>query len=41
MLEFGGMRSTPSLLYVSGQTMPGVVAPEKVLFIGKIELFDF
>ena len=40
MLEFWEMRSTPSLPSLPGPPCPGVVAPEKVLFIGQIELFE-
>ena len=34
MLELCGMQSTPSLLW------PGVVAPDMILSMGQIELFD-
>ena len=40
MLEFEGMQSTPLLPLLSGQLWPGVVAPERVLSMGQIELFD-
>ena len=38
MLELWGMKSTPSLLSLSGQLWSGVVAPGRVLFMGQIEL---
>ena len=38
MLELWGMRSTLSLL--PGSLWPGVVAPDRVLSMGQIELFD-
>ena len=40
MLEFSGMQSTPLLLSLSGPLWLGVVAPDRVLSIGEIELFD-
>ena len=40
MLELWGMQSTPSLPSLPGLHWPGVVAPERVLSIGQIELFD-
>ena len=40
MLEFWGMRSTPSLPSLWGPLSPGVVAPDRVLSICQIELFD-
>ena len=40
MLEFGEMQSTPSLPSLPGLLWPGVVAPDKVLFMDQIELFD-
>ena len=40
MQEFGGMWSIPSLQSLPGPLWPGVVANDKVLFTGKIELFD-
>ena len=38
MLEFGEIRSTPSLPSLQGSLWPGVVAPDRVLSIGQIEL---
>ena len=38
MLEFWGMWSTPLLLSLPGPQWPGVVAPDRVLSMGKIEL---
>ena len=38
MLELWGMRSTPSLSLFRGPFSPGVGAPDKVLFMNKIEL---
>ena len=35
-----GMRSTPSLLSLPGPLWPTVVAPDRVLSMGQIELFD-
>ena len=40
MLELWGMQSTPSLLLLPDPLWLGVVAPEKVLSMGQIELFD-
>ena len=40
MLQLWGMLSTPSLPLLPGPLWPGVVAPDKVLSIGQIELFD-
>ena len=40
MLELWGMWSTPSLLSLPGLLRPGVVASDRVLFMGQIELFD-
>ena len=40
MLEFWGMQSTPSLPSLPGPLWPGVVAPDKVLSMGQIELFN-
>ena len=40
MLEFGRMLHTPLLPLLPGPLWPGVVAPDRVLFIGQIELFD-
>ena len=38
MLEVWGIWGTPSLLSLSGQLWPGVVAPDRVLSMGGIEL---
>ena len=38
MLELWGMRSTPSLLSLSDPLWPGVVAPDRILSMGQIEL---
>ena len=38
MLELWGMSSTPSLPLLSGSLWPEVVAPDRVLFTGQIEL---
>ena len=40
ILEFWGMRSTPSLPSLPGPLFPGVVALERILSLGKIEPFD-
>ena len=40
MLVLWGMWSTLSLTSVPGPLWPGVVAPERVLSMGQIELFD-
>ena len=40
MLELRRMQSTPSLPSLPGQLWPGVVAPDWVLSMGQIELFD-
>ena len=40
MLELWGIWSTRSLLLLSGQLWPRVVAPERVLSMNQIELFD-
>ena len=40
MLELCGMRRTPSLLSFLGPLWPGVVAADRDLPIGQIELFD-
>ena len=40
MPELWGMWGTPSLPLLPGPLWPGVVAPEKVLSKGQIELFD-
>ena len=39
-LELWGLQSTPSLLSLSGPFWPWVVAPDRVLSMGQIELFD-
>ena len=41
MLELWGMRSTPSLPSLQVPLYPGVVAPERVLFMGQIEHLTF
>ena len=38
MLELWGMQSTPLLLSLPGPFWPGVVAPDRVLSMGQIEL---
>ena len=38
MLELWGMWSTPLLPLLPGPFWPGVVAPDKVLLMGEIEL---
>ena len=38
MLELWGMRSTPLLASFPGPLWPGIVAPDRVLFMGQIEL---
>ena len=38
MLELWGMRSTPSLPSLQGPFWPAVVAPDRVLSMGQIEL---
>ena len=38
MLELWGMRGTPSLPLVPGPLWPGVVASDRVQYIGQIEL---
>ena len=38
MLELWGMRSTPSLPSLPGLLLPGVVAPDRALLMGQIEL---
>ena len=40
ILELWEMRSTPSLPSLSGPLWTGVVAPDRVISMGKIELFD-
>ena len=41
VLEFGGMRRTLHNLCSLVYSEPGVVAPDMVLSMGQIELFDF
>ena len=41
MLEIWGMRSTPSLPSYPAPIRPGVVAPDRVLSMGQIELNCF
>ena len=38
MLELWGMQSTPSLPFLPGPLCPRVVAPDRVLSMGQIEL---
>ena len=38
ILKLWGMRSTPSLLLLPGPLWPGVVAPDRALSMGQIEL---
>ena len=38
MLEFWGMQSMPSLLSIPSPLRPRVVASDRVLFMGQIEL---
>ena len=38
MLELWKMQSTPALPSLSGSRWPGVVAPDRVLSMGQIEL---
>ena len=38
MLELWGMQSTPSLPLLPGPLLPRMVAPDRVLSMGKIEL---
>ena len=38
MLEIRGMRSTPSLPLLPGPLWPRVVAPDRVLSMGQMEL---
>ena len=40
MLELWGMHSNISLPLLPGPLWPGVVAPDRVLSMGQIELFD-
>ena len=40
MLKFWGMQSTSSLLSLSGPLWSSVVATDRVLSLGQIELFD-
>ena len=40
MLELWGMWSTPSLALLPGPLWSGVVAPDRVLSVGQIKLFD-
>ena len=40
MLELWGMRSTPSLPSLLGPLWHGVVAPDRVLYMSKIKLFE-
>ena len=40
VLELWGIWSTPSLPLLLGPLWSGVVAPERVLSMGQIELFD-
>ena len=40
ILEFREMQSTPSLPSLAGPLWFGVVAPDRILFIGQIQLFE-
>ena len=40
MLELWRVRSTPLLPSLPGPLLSGVVAPDKVLLIGQMQLFD-
>ena len=40
MLEFYGMRNTPSLPLLPGSLWPEVEVPDRVPSMGQIELFD-
>ena len=40
MLELCGMQSTLSLPSLPGSLGPGVIAPERIISMGQIELFD-
>ena len=39
-LEIGGMQSTPLLPLLQGSLWPGVVAPDRVLSMSQIKVFD-
>ena len=39
-LELWGILSTPSLPLIPGPLWPGVVAPDRVLAMGQIDMFD-
>ena len=41
MLELWGIQSTPSLTLLLSPFWPGVLAPDRVLSMGQIELFDY
>ena len=41
MLGLWGMQITPSLPLFPGPLWPGVLAPDRVLSMGEIKLFDF
>ncbi len=38
MLELWGIRNTPSLPLLPGPLWPGVVAPDRIISMGKLEL---
>ena len=40
MLELWGIQSNPSLLSLPGPFWPGMVAQDRVLSMGQVELFD-
>ena len=40
MLKVWGMQSTSLLLSLPGPFWPGVVAPDRILSMGQIEVFD-
>ena len=40
MLELGQMQSTPSMTSHPGLLCPRMVAPDRILSMGQIELFD-
>ena len=40
MLELWGMQSTPLLPLLPGSVWPRVVTPDRVLYMGQIEVFD-